>query len=128
MKNGQLFTMDVSATDGNVADGYILDTYQDYRYMTVLKAAEPHDLSDVEQPIHYPSDFANYNIAHISNTLDNSSDNHIVMGYYSHGTVWGFNYFTGEWLDLGSDANGRQFRYISSGHYQGEVLQYFACG
>lgn len=109
VKNGQLFTMDVSATDGNVADGYILDTYQDYRYMTVLKAAEPHDLSDVEQPIHYPSDFANYNIAHISNTLDNSSDNHIVMGYYSHGTVWGFNYFTGEWLDLGSDANGGNF-------------------
>ena len=109
VKNDQLFTMDVSATDGNVADGYILDTYQDYRYMTVLKAAEPHDLSDVEQPIHYPSDFANYNIAHISNTLDNSSDNHIVMGYYSHGTVWGFNYFTGEWLDLGSDANGGNF-------------------
>ena len=109
VKNGQLFTMDVSATDGNVADGYILDTYQNYRYMTVLKEAEPHDLSDVEQPIHYPSDFANYNIAHISNTLDNSSDNHIVMGYYSHGTVWGFNYFTGEWLDLGSDANGGNF-------------------
>lgn len=96
--------------------------------MTVLKAAEPHDLSDVEQPIHYPSDFANYNIAHISNTLDNSSDNHIVMGYYSHGTVWGFNYFTGEWLDLGSDANGGNFVTYLLGNYQGEVLQYFACG
>lgn len=109
VKNGQLFTMDVSAGDGTVQDGYILDTYQDYRYMTVLNAADPHDLTDVEQPIHYPSDFANYNIAHISNTLANSSDNHIVMGYYSHGTVWGFNYFTGEWLDLGSDANGGNF-------------------
>lgn len=109
VKNDQLFTMDVSAGDGTVQDGYILDTYQNYRYMTVLNAADPHDLTDVEQPIHYPSDFANYNIAHISNTLDNSSDNHIVMGYYSHGTVWGFNYFTGEWLDLGSDANGGNF-------------------
>lgn len=109
VKNGQLFTMDVSTGDGTVQDGYILDTYQNYRYMTVLNTADPHDLTDVEQPIHYPSDFANYNIAHISNTLDNSSDNHIVMGYYSHGTVWGFNYFTGEWLDLGSDAEGGNF-------------------
>ncbi len=66
-------------------EGYGIRTYAGFT-QTVDGAADLHNLADVEQPIHYPSDFANYNIAHISNTLDNSSDNHIVMGYYSHGT------------------------------------------
>lgn len=110
VKNGQLFTTGTIG-DGNqpVQDGYILDTYQSYRYLTVLESGVRTELKDVEQPIHYPSGFANYNIAHISNTLDNSADSHIVLGCYESGSIWGFDYFTGEWLELDSDANGGNF-------------------
>lgn len=110
VKNGQLFTSGTLSEDSlPVQDGYILDTYQDYRYLTVLNAGGKRDLEDLEQPVHYPSGFANYNISHISNTLENSEDSHIVMGCYEHGGIWGFNYFTGEWLDLDSDADTTNF-------------------
>lgn len=110
VKNGQLFTSGTLSADSlPVQDGYILDTYQDYRYLTVLNAGGKRDLEDLEQPVHYPSGFANYNISHISNTLENSEDSHIVMGCYEHGGIWGFNYFTGEWLDLDSDADTTNF-------------------
>lgn len=110
VKNGQLFTTGTMGEDNRpVQDGYILDTYQNYRYLTVLENGARTELKDVEQPIHYPSGFANYNIAHISNTLNNSADSHIVLGCYEAGGIWGFDYFTGEWLDLDSDANGGNF-------------------
>lgn len=110
VKNGQLFTTGTLGEDNRpVQDGYILDTYQNYRYLTVLENGARTELKDVEQPIHYPSGFANYNIAHISNTLDNSADSHIVLGCYESGGIWGFDYFTGEWLDLDSDADGGNF-------------------
>ena len=75
-----------------VANNLILDSYNGKEYETVL--GSDGKLYDLKEPITYPENFVNSEIASIGNNLNN--DSHEVEVTYKNGDKIKFNYQTGQ--------------------------------
>ncbi len=95
VKNGEMSLF--NAENPVSSDGWIIDSYQDESFMTVL--GSDGKLADIGQDeIKLPEDFQNSYIGEISNTA--YADSPIVVGRYNSGKVFAFNYLTGESLEV----------------------------
>lgn len=97
VKNGEL-----SAISSNLPvtlDSIILDQYNGSSYCTVL-TNEGVIVDMTASKINMPKDFDNVNIQYMTHNIN--STNHILLVRYYDGAVAGFNYITGEKLDIDS--------------------------
>ncbi|MFI3238521.1 MAG: hypothetical protein R3Y47_10930 [Lachnospiraceae bacterium] len=84
---------------GEGIGSFIIDTYSGSIYETTLISNG--SLTDWEEELVYPEDFANGSIAETSNNLYASS--HIILVRYESGQLVAFNYLTGDVYDVYSD-------------------------
>jgi len=96
VKDGSLSAL--SSYISKQADSLVLDSYNGDEYCAVLSGGSIINMTD--SAFKLPEDFDNQDIQYMSNNLD--STGHIVLVRYADGAVVGFNYITGEKLDINS--------------------------
>ena len=114
VKNGNLYALPVNLENNNetikfITNNFIIDSFNGKEYETVL--GTDGKLYDLKEPLKYPENFVNEDIASIGNNLENSySDNngnmnneefsgidkHEIEVTYKNGNKVNFNYQTGE--------------------------------
>jgi hypothetical protein len=92
MKNGEVYTLSSSEPQR----GLILDEYNGSVYMSILNSSN--HLKDLAYEISVPDGFSRDRIAHMSDTL--STDQPYVLVRYATGIAKGFNYITGDEIEL----------------------------
>ena len=97
VKQGELSA--ISSGMSIVMDSVVLDNYNGNKYCSVL-SNEGVIVDMLENRFTYPEDFDNQGIQYMTNNL--YSNDHIVLVRYYDGAVAGFNYITGEKLNIDS--------------------------
>jgi len=97
VKNGELSA--ISSGLPVIMDSIILDNYNGKKYCSVL-SNDGTIVDMTDSSLKWPDDLENGNIQYMTNNL--FSDGHIVLIRYNDGAVAGFNYITGERLDIDS--------------------------
>ena len=131
VKNGKLYALPVMLGSGKdvlklVANNFVIDLYNRKEYETVL--GTDGRLYDLKEPITYPENFVNNEIANIGNNLDKkdftenlsgndmskgdfsqkeSENEHEIEVIYKNGDKLKFNYQTGEIISLTKEKHNK---------------------
>ncbi|MFT4143080.1 MAG: hypothetical protein QM644_01390, partial [Mobilitalea sp.] len=97
VKNEELSA--ISSTLSMIADSLILDNYNGSKYCSIL-STDGRIVDMTDNKLNIPEDFDNSDIQYMTNNIN--STNHIVLVRYYDGAVAGFNYITGEMLEIDS--------------------------
>ena len=90
VKNGSMYVID--GTLNSKENAIIIDSYNNKQYESVLGTDGM--IYDLLTEINYPANFKNENI--VAMTSNVSTNDNVVLVYYSSGKVYGFNYITGD--------------------------------
>ena len=96
IKNSKLYSIPTELPIVN--DSVILDSYQSSEYFALL--GTDGKIANILDEIVVPKDFKNYKIKEMTNTINCNTS--IVLIRYSNGEIYGFNYLTGEKLNIES--------------------------
>ena len=97
VKNGELSA--ISSNLPAIMDSFILDNYNGNSYCSVL-GTDGIIVDMTDNGLNMPNEIENSSIQYMTNNLNTTS--HIVLIRYNDGAVAGFNYITGEMLDIES--------------------------
>lgn len=97
VKNEELSA--ISSTLSMVMDSLILDNYNGSKYCSIL-STDGMIVDMTDNKLNIPEEFENSDIQYMTNNIN--STNHIVLVRYYDGAVAGFNYITGEMLEIDS--------------------------
>ena len=97
VKNGELSA--ISSNLPAIMDSFILDNYNGKSYCSIL-GTDGIIVDMTDTGLNIPDEIENSNIQYMTNNLN--STNHIVLLRYTDGAVAGFNYITGEILNIES--------------------------
>ncbi|MDO4438751.1 MAG: hypothetical protein Q4B86_04815 [Eubacteriales bacterium] len=92
VKNGKLYSFESC----DISEGYVIDEYNGLVYASILNSKS--ELKDMADHIRTPDGFSRKNIAHMTTNTDSELPYLIVR--YKSGEAKGFNYITGEELEL----------------------------
>jgi hypothetical protein len=90
VKNNELEAIDSSLD--YVKDSVIIDNYGNNKYLAIL--GKDGVIYNLKTPIKMPEDFKNKDIKYITNNIE--KNNNTILVYYKNGSVYGFDYVTGE--------------------------------
>ncbi len=89
---------------GTTANSMIVDAYTDQLAYFVMLDGSISRIASYASAITLPQGFVNGAVAQINNNFAASSRNHVLIGAKQDGSVFAFNYITGEAVPLGNDA------------------------